>query len=54
MSKRMPLLVLTLALAGAACHSKMEFIPLTSQTIYFSDKFYDVKATVPQKALIAG
>ncbi|MGH7859554.1 MAG: WD40/YVTN/BNR-like repeat-containing protein, partial [Candidatus Binatia bacterium] len=54
MSKRMTFVVLALAATVAACHSKMEFIPLTSQTIYFSDKFYDVKATGPQKALIAG
>ena len=51
MSMRL-LLLLTLAVAG--CHQHGEFAPLTKQTIYFSDKFYDVEALGPERALIAG
>ena len=31
-------------LSLAACHSKVEDVPLANQKIYFSDKFFDVKA----------
>ena len=37
-----------------ACHSEMENIPLADQKIYFSDKFYDVKALSSERALIIG
>jgi len=55
MSKRMAWFALALgALTGAACHSHKDYAPLTKQTIYFSDKFYDVRAFDPQRAMIAG
>lgn len=55
MSLRMPGIVLAVALAvTAGCHSHMEDVPLTTQTIYFSDKFYDVIALGPEHAMIAG
>lgn len=38
----------------AACHSQVENLPLADQSIYFSDKFYDVKALSPTRALIVG
>jgi len=38
------LLALGFALGLGACHPELEKVPLTEQKIYFSDKFYDVKA----------
>jgi len=38
----------------AACHSEVADVPLTSQKIRFTDKFYDVKALSPNEALIVG
>jgi photosystem II stability/assembly factor-like uncharacterized protein len=37
-----------------ACHSETENVPLSNQKIYFTDKFYDVKALSPDRALIIG
>jgi len=42
------------ALLLAACHAEVEDVPLTQQSIYFSDKFFDVKALGPDRALIVG
>jgi photosystem II stability/assembly factor-like uncharacterized protein len=54
MSKARTLGTLAATLVAAACHSQGEFAPLAQQTVYFSDKFYDVVARDPQSALIAG
>ena len=46
--------MLGLSVLVGACHSEMGDVPLTDQKIYFSDKFYDVKAVSPDRALIIG
>jgi len=51
---RQRILLVAFALAVSACHSEMQNVPLTSQNIYFSDRFYDVKALSPDRALIIG
>lgn len=38
----------------AACHAGVEDVPLTQQKIYFSDKFFDVAAIGPERALVVG
>lgn len=45
---------LGLGVTLGACHSQVENVPLSDQNIYFSDKFYDVKALSPTRALIVG
>lgn len=45
---------LGLGLTLPACHSQVENVPLADQKIYFSDKFFDVKALGPERALIIG
>jgi photosystem II stability/assembly factor-like uncharacterized protein len=47
-------MIVLLALGLGACHRHVEDVPLTTQTIYFSDKFYDVHALGPEHALVAG
>lgn len=54
MHLRISCAALALGAALAACHSERENVRLTDQRIYFSDKFYDVKALGPERALIAG
>lgn len=54
MRPQIPFAALALGLMLAACHSEMENVPLTSQNIYFSDKFYDVKALSKDRALVIG
>lgn len=54
MALRMPLTLLAVSLAVSACHSHPEDVPLASQNIYFSDRFYDVKALGPERAMIVG
>ena len=51
---RQRILLVAFALAVSACHSEMQNVPLTSQNIYFSDRFYDVKALSADRALIIG
>lgn len=41
-------------LASAACHREVEMTPLIERKIYLTDKFYDVQAVSPQKAIIVG
>lgn len=38
----------------AACHAGVDDAPLTQQKIYFSDKFFDVAALGPERALVVG
>ena len=47
-------IILGFATGLAACHSEPENVPLSDQKIYFSDKFFDVKAFSPDRALIVG
>lgn len=54
MSRRTAIALTGVVLGLAACHSHIEDVPLASQNIYFSDKFYDVKATGPERAIIIG
>lgn len=54
MSSRMPLLGLALALGLGACHAPFDEVPLAQQKIYFSDRFFDVKALGTEKAIIVG
>lgn len=51
-----PLLTLGLALSAMAlgCHREVEMIPLTERTIYLTDRFYDVEALSPEKAIVVG
>jgi photosystem II stability/assembly factor-like uncharacterized protein len=48
------IVLVALVLAAPACHHHGEDVPLTSQNIYFSDKYYDVKALGADRALIIG
>src|SRR5690554_5594701 len=41
-------------LALAACHRDVEMAPLIDRKIYLTDKFYDVKALSPEKAIVVG
>jgi len=43
-----------LLLAMAACHGEVEQTPLSDQKIPFTDKYYDVQALSPEKAIIVG
>lgn len=54
MTVRMLGWVMAFAVIASACHSEVENVPLTDQKIYFSDKFFDVKAIGPDHALIVG
>jgi len=51
-----PLLMLGLALSAMAlgCHREPEMIPLVERTIYLTDRFYDVEALSPEKAVVVG
>ncbi|MGH7897312.1 MAG: WD40/YVTN/BNR-like repeat-containing protein [Candidatus Binatia bacterium] len=51
---RRRIVFLSLALTVSACHQHGPEVPLTSQNIYFSDKFYDVKSISAERALIIG
>ncbi len=54
MHLRISLAALGLSAMLGACHSETENVPLSDQKIYFSDKFYDVKALSSDRALIVG
>jgi photosystem II stability/assembly factor-like uncharacterized protein len=41
-------------LASAGCHREVEMTPLIDRKIYLTDKFYDVQAVSPEKAIIVG
>lgn len=43
-----------LLLAVTACHREVEMTPLTDRKIKLTDKFYDVEAVSPEKAVIVG
>ena len=43
-----------LLLAAAACHGEVDKTPLSEKKIYITDKFYDVQALSPDKAIISG
>jgi photosystem II stability/assembly factor-like uncharacterized protein len=43
-----------LLLAAAACHGEVDQTPMINRKIYITDKFYDVQAVTPDKAIIAG
>ena len=49
-----PLLMLGLAFSAMAlgCHREPEMIPLAERTIYRTDRFYDVEALSPEKAIV--
>jgi photosystem II stability/assembly factor-like uncharacterized protein len=51
-----PLLALGLSLSTLAlgCHREPEMIPLVERTIYLTDRFYDVEALSPEKAIVVG
>lgn len=38
----------------AACHDEVKDVPLSTRLITISDKFYDVKALSPEKAIVVG
>lgn len=41
-------------LAFAACHGDVEMLPLIDRKIYLTDRFYDVDALTPDKAIVVG
>jgi photosystem II stability/assembly factor-like uncharacterized protein len=43
-----------LTLVAAACHGEVDQTPLIDRKIYLTDKFYDVQALSPDKAIISG
>ena len=43
-----------LLLSAMACHGEVEMTPLIDRKIYLTDKFYDVEAISPEKAIIVG
>lgn len=43
-----------LLLSAMACHREVEMTPLIDRKIYLTDKFYDVEAVSPEKAIIVG
>lgn len=45
---------LGLGLLAAGCHREFEMTPLREQTIYVTDKFYDVQALSKDRAVIVG
>ncbi|MEW6268977.1 MAG: YCF48-related protein [Thermodesulfobacteriota bacterium] len=52
---RLRLAILGAVLLGAAaCHREVEMTPLVDRKIYLTDKFYDVQALSPEKAVIVG
>jgi photosystem II stability/assembly factor-like uncharacterized protein len=53
---RMPLLWLILACVWclSACHQEIKDVPLNTGPILVTDKFYDVEALTPEKAIIVG
>jgi photosystem II stability/assembly factor-like uncharacterized protein len=54
MRLRTALTSLVLGVMLAACHSETENVPLSDQKIYFSDRFYDVKALSAERAIVVG
>jgi photosystem II stability/assembly factor-like uncharacterized protein len=45
---------LGLGLVAAGCHRELEMLPLREQTVYVTDKFYDVQALSKDRAVIVG
>jgi len=45
---------LVLALCALGCHREVEMIPLADRTIYPTDRFYDVQAIGPDRAVVVG
>ena len=45
------LMICALALG---CHREVEMIPLIERTIYLTDRFYDVQALSPERAIVVG
>jgi photosystem II stability/assembly factor-like uncharacterized protein len=43
-----------LIFSATACHREVEMTPLIDRKIYLTDKFYDVEAVSPEKAIIVG
>ena len=42
-----------LGLIAAGCHRETEMAPLRQQTVYVTDKFYDVQAISKDRAVVA-
>jgi photosystem II stability/assembly factor-like uncharacterized protein len=47
-------LLATLICVVSACHEEVKDVPLNNRLIAISDKFYDVKALSPEKAIVVG
>jgi photosystem II stability/assembly factor-like uncharacterized protein len=45
---------LIVVLLALGCHHEVEMIPLIERTIYITDKFYDVQALGPERAIVVG
>ena len=45
---------LALVLCALGCHPEVEMIPLADRTIYTTDRFYDVQALGPDRAVVVG
>jgi photosystem II stability/assembly factor-like uncharacterized protein len=54
--RRLPRVRFLFSLFGllAACHEEIKEVPLSNRLITISDKFYDVKALSPEKAIVVG
>lgn len=47
-------LLLAVPLLVSACHGEVEKTPLLERKIYLTDKFYDVQAISPERAIVVG
>ena len=45
---------LALVLCALGCHREVEMVPLANRTIYTTDRFYDVQALSPERAIVVG
>jgi photosystem II stability/assembly factor-like uncharacterized protein len=45
---------LALVLCALGCHPEVEMLPLADRTIYTTDRFYDVQALGPDRAVVVG
>jgi photosystem II stability/assembly factor-like uncharacterized protein len=45
---------LAVVLCALGCHPEVEMIPLADRTIYATDRFYDVQALSPDRAVVVG
>jgi len=54
MRRRSIPLALVIGALALGCHHEVEMVPLTSRTIYVTDKFYDVQSVSKDRAFVVG